>query len=119
MSRNTGQQIYMRRRMDVQIKIRGAQPDLIGRGQGKGGLTQLKRINAQKKMVHDRIADKHHVHNQLLVDLGFRCDLCEQPVHALAHGVGHFLGTRRVHHRIADPAHQVFAKPDLRVHHAG
>ena len=35
-----------------------------------------------------------------------------------AHGVGHLLLAAGVHHHVRDPAHQVFAEADLRVHDA-
>ena len=41
------------------------------------------------------------------------------PLSALADGRGHLARAAVVHHRVADPAHQVLAEPDLRVHHAG
>ena len=67
-------------------------------------------------MVHHGIANKDGIHDQALVNLRFSRNLGEQCVHTVAHGPGHFLVTTRVHHRIADPAHQILAKPDLRVH---
>ena len=36
-----------------------------------------------------------------------------------AHRDGHLLRAARVHHGVRDPAHEVFAEADLRVHHAG
>ena len=41
------------------------------------------------------------------------------PFERLADRRGHLAGPAVVHHRVADPAHQVLAEPDLRVHHAG
>ena len=46
-------------------------------------------------------------------------ELGEQPVERLADGDGHLAGPGVVHHRVADPAHQVLAEPDLGVHHPG
>ena len=42
----------------------------------------------------------------------------DQPVERLAHGRGHLAGALGMHHRVRDPAHQVLAEADLRVHHA-
>ena len=115
---DAGQDVDARRRINVEIEIIGAQPYCIGGGQRKRGLTQFERVDPQKQMVHHRVADKHRIHNQVLVDTTVRCDLAKKRVHARPNGAGHLCRPLRVHHGIADPAHQVFAKPDLRVHHA-
>ena len=69
--------------------------------------------------MHHRIADKDNLNDQIRVDFGFVRDLCDQSIHGLAHGSCHFKVTTGVHHCIAYPAHQIFAKADLRVHQSG
>ena len=67
-------------------------------------------------MVHHGIANEDRIHDQALIYLRLCRDLGKQRVHPVAHRPGHFLIPAGVHHRIADPAHQVFAKSNLRVH---
>ena len=40
-------------------------------------------------------------------------------VDRLAHGLGHLAVAAGVHHHVADPAHQILAEADLRVHQPG
>ena len=69
-------------------------------------------------MVHHRVADKDRVEDQRRVNPGLGRCVSEKLVHPFAHGPGHFRVAAGVHHRIGNTAHQVFAKADLRVHHA-
>ena len=66
--------------------------------------------------MHDRIADQHQFQNVVRVDhrLGRRLD--QQIAQRLAHRIGHLGVAARIHHHIADPAHQILAEADLRVH---
>ena len=119
MTRNAGQHVYPRGGVNVQIQIICPQAQRVRCSQRKGRLAQLKGVNTQQQVVHDRVTDKDRVHDQGLVDLGLCADLCKERVHALAHCGCHFLRAAGVHHGIADPAHQVLTKADLWVHHAG
>ena len=117
MPRNAGQDVDACTLVDVEVKVTTTHPQGIRGRKGKGCLAQLKGINAEKKVVHNRITDKDSVHNQLLVDLCLGGELYKQTAHTFTHSERHFLGTRGVHHGIAHAAHQIFAKADLRVHH--
>ena len=67
--------------------------------------------------MHDRVADEHHLHQIAGLDPGGRGQFQCQRIDRLAHGAGHFHIAAGVHHRVTYPAHQILAKPDLRVHH--
>ena len=69
--------------------------------------------------MHDRVTHKDNFQNQRRIDRGVDGDLLGQFIDCLTHRVGHFSVAPGVHHHIADPAHQVFAKANLRVHDPG
>ncbi len=69
--------------------------------------------------MHDRVADDRQLEDRVALDAGPHRELGEQPVERPAHRECHLGRPAVVHHRVADPAHQVLAEPDLRVHHAG
>ncbi len=88
---------------------------MIGR-QCEGGPAQFRWINAQQQMVHDGISNHDQFQNLSGVNFRFDRSLTNQIAQAFAHGLGHFDLSAWIHHDIADPAHQVFPKADLRVH---
>src|SRR5690606_34297909 len=67
---------------------------------------------------HDRVADDGGIEDVDDRDAGLVGDRVEQLVERAAHGLGQLDFAARVHHDVGDPAHQVFAEADLRVHHA-
>ena len=69
--------------------------------------------------MHHRVADEGEIHDLARVDHRFRGELTDDGGDRLTYGKGHLLLAARVHHHIADPAHQIFTKADLRVHEAG
>ena len=81
-------------------------------------MAEFDRVNAQEKVVHDRVADEDHLVNRARVNLGLVGNRRGQRIDRLAHGAGHLDIAAGVHHGIADAAHQIFAKADLRVHQA-
>ena len=70
-------------------------------------------------MVHDRIADKGDLQDLARVDPGLGRDLLREARDRLADGLGHLPVAAGVHHHVRDPAHQILAEPDLRVHQSG
>ena len=120
MACDAGQDIDPGRVVDGgEVKVAGIKAEAAGGGKSEGGLTQFDRINAQKQVVHDRIADEDQLVNPFGIDAGLGADRLDQTVDGRADGGGHFLVAAGVHHRIGDAAHQVFAKADLGVHDAG
>ena len=80
---------------------------------------ELDRIDTQQQVVHDRVADEGGFQ-----DIGGRhADLLRHVggefVERVAHRGCHRVLAAGIHHHIRHPAHQVFAKTNLRVHHAG
>ena len=69
--------------------------------------------------MHHRIAHDHRLENAGRLNARFGGERRCQPVDRLAHNAGHILVTAGVHHRIGDAAHQILAKADLGIHHAG
>ena len=119
MARDAGQDIGAGRRVQGEIQIRGAQVERVRRGERERRLPQFVGVDAQEKVMHDRVHHEDRIHDQGAVDPGLGGDLLEERVHALAHRAGHLVGAAGVHHRIGNPAHQVFAEADLRVHQPG
>ena len=115
-----------RQGIEPRAGVDGRQPDVAGRhaqragdGQGEGGLPELDRVDAEREMMHDRIADERDLHDIRRIDAAGRGDLQRQRVERRAHRDRHLPGAVRVHHRVADPAHEVLAEADLRVHDPG
>ena len=119
MAGNAGQHIDAGIAVDAEVNLHRPQGDGAVGGERKGGAAQLGRVNAEQQVVHDGIANEGGFQNVLRRDAGLRRHVRCQGVQGLAHNSGHFLLTARVHHHIGHPAHQVFAKADLRVHQAG
>jgi hypothetical protein len=69
--------------------------------------------------MHDRVADHRHGEDVIECDLRLARHIRRQGVECCAYRVGHLLCPARIHHRVGDTAHQVFAETDLRVHGAG
>ena len=119
MPRDARQQIDPRGAVHrVEFQLACIETEAARRRQSERGLPQFHRINAQQQMMHHRIADKHQFINRLRVRLGLHADRLDQGIQCGADGGGHFTVAAGVHHRITDAAHQILAKPDLRVHHA-
>ena len=66
--------------------------------------------------MHDRVADKSAVEYVLNIAVSFLADLRYQFCQSLAYYARHLLFATRMHHHVRDAAHQIFAKPDLRIH---
>ncbi len=103
----------------------GAQPELRGGGlhravgrQRERRAAERRRVDAEDEVMHDRVADDRQLEDLRPLDPGPHRERGDQPVQRLAHGRGHLAGTLGMHHRVGDPAHQVLAEADLRVHHA-
>ncbi len=94
-------------------------------GDGKAGCqrkrcaAKLHRVDAQQQVMHDRVADQHHLENVIDGNACLAGHFLRQLVQGLAHHGSHFLVAAGVHHHVGHAAHQVFAKADLRVHEPG
>ena len=96
----------------------GGSSAAVGR-QRERRAAELDRIDAEQQVMHDRIADERRLRGyRLRATPASRATSRGQVVERGAHGRGHLLRAARVHHRIGDPAHQVLAEADLRVHRA-
>ena len=69
--------------------------------------------------MHDRVADEGRVENVAARDTRLVRNLADQRVHRAAHRLGQLGLAAGVHHDVGDPAHQVLAEADLRVHAPG
>ena len=87
--------------------------------QCEGRLPQLDRINPQEQVMHDRVADQHDLKDLVRPKVQLGAGVFEHPSDRLAHLLGQPLFAALVHHHVGDPAHQVFAVTDLRVHCRG
>ena len=79
---------------------------------------ERRRVDAEEEVVHDRVADDRELEDLHPLDAGAHRERRDQPVQCLADGHGHLGRSLGMHHRVGDPAHQVLAEADLRVHDA-
>ncbi len=80
---------------------------------------QLRRVEAEHEVVHDRVADDDQLEDVLTRGVGVRAELSHQLVETGADRGRQLHLAAGVHHHVAHPAHQILAKADLRVHRAG
>ena len=90
-----------------------------GDGKCERSAAKLGRVDAEKEMMHDRIANEDGVQNILARHAAIGADLVDQSVQGFAHRVGHGLAAVRVHHHVGNAAHQILAEADLWVGGAG
>ena len=116
---DAGQQVEPGVRMHREIDLARPQGHRVRGCQRERGPAEFNRVDAQQQVVHHRVADEDALENVGGGDPGLRGDLADQGVDRLAHRLGHLDRPAGVHQRIRDPAHQVLAEADLRVHQAG
>ena len=105
--------------MQAELQRAGRKLDRPVHGQGERRLAELHRVQAEQEVVHDRIADQRDFQNLFRRGTALLRRLAQQIPHRGAHRGGHLPLSAGVHHHVRDPAHQVLAEPDLRVHGAG
>ena len=66
--------------------------------------------------MHDRVADESAIEYVINIAVSFLANFCHQFCQGLAYNLRHLLFATRMHHHVRDTAHQIFAKPDLRIH---
>jgi hypothetical protein len=79
---------------------------------------ELDGIEPEEEVMHDRVADDRHLDDVGALHPRLAGHRADELVEGLAHGRGQLALAARVHHHVRDPAHQVLAEPDLRVHEA-
>ena len=104
--------------MYQEINLHRPQRDGPISGQRKRGTAQLHRIDAQKEVVHDGVANEGGLQDVLRRDSCLRGHIKGKFVQRSPNCCGHVLVPARIHHDVRDPTHQVFAKTDLGVHDA-
>ena len=114
---DAGQDVDPAARVEVQVELGGGRADGPVGGQGEGRRAERDRVDPEEQVVHDRVADDGQFEDVGHRDPGRRGQAGDEAVERLAHGAGHLAGALVVHHRVRDPAHQVLAEADLRVHH--
>ena len=119
MAGDAGQEVDPGARMRVQAQLRGAQ--FHGRidGQRERRRAQRRRVDAQDQVVHDRVADEGQFQDLRALDAGLVRERREEPIERFADRLGQLHVATLMHHHVADPAHQVLAEADLRVHDPG
>ena len=104
--------------IDLDAQVPRRQVDGLLHGQGEGRPAEFHRADAEQQVMHDRVAYDRQAEDVPQVD----ARLCSGAGHKLvdgpAHLAGHFSAAFGVHHGVRDPAHQILAEADLRIHHA-
>ncbi len=103
----------------MEIELRGAHADGPISGRREGRRAERRRVDAEQEVMHDRVADDAEVEDVGRLDLGPQCQVRDEPVDGATDGPRHLGGPAFVEHRVADPAHEVLAEPDLGVHDPG
>ena len=110
--------IDTRRGVDVQFQLDRPQRSESDVASAKGAWPNSNGSMPKEQVVHHRVTDEDRVHDQGLVDLGFDA-ICvnnafmpSRTARVISSAPPGFIM------RVADAAHQVFAKADLRVHDA-
>ena len=117
--RHAREHIHPRPRMELEVECACEQIDRAVDRERERRLAQLHRIQAEQEVVHDRIADHRDVEDLLRRRAALLRRLAEQVPHRGAHRGGHLPLPTGIHHHVRDPAHEVLAESDLRVHRAG
>jgi hypothetical protein len=115
---DAGQDIGAGVGMEMEVELLGPEGDARVGGEREGRAAELRRIDAQQQVMHDRVADEGGVEDLLFCNPCFFGHLLGEVVDGLAHHLGHLFLAAGVHHHVADPAHEVFTEADLRVHDA-
>jgi hypothetical protein len=98
--------------------VRRCHDGAIG-GERERCLSERRRVDAEHDVVHDRVADEHDFEHAVARVAGALEQLADELVERGTHGLGQLAIAAGVHHHVRDPAHQVLAEPDLRVHPSG
>jgi hypothetical protein len=102
----------------LELQLRGPDADGAIRGQGERRGPERDRVDPEQEVMHDRVADDGELEDLVALDARAHRELGDEAVQRLADRDGHLAGALGMHHRVRDPAHQVLAEADLRVHHA-
>jgi hypothetical protein len=85
-------------------------------GEHEGRTAEFHRIDPEHQVMHDGIAHQRGLENVLMRDAGLTRHVRRKSGECLAHRRRHQGGTAGIHHRIRNPAHQILAESDLRIH---
>ena len=119
MTSDTGQHIDAPALVHIKAKFGGAHLHRRIHCQRERRTAKLDRIDAKKKVMHDRIADQNDLDNIV----NHKASLFGGPGNQFLESVDdsgrHLQMATWIHDPIRHPAHQILAKTDLRVHRAG
>ena len=104
----------MQRQFELGRPDRGA---LVGR-QRERRAPQLDRIDPQQQVMHDRVADEGALEDCAPLNPRIGADLSDEFIDRLADDPRKIDLAAGVHHDVRNPAHQILAEPDLRIHDA-
>ncbi len=119
MARDAGQEPGIAAGVNRQAQI--ARPDAgpLIKHQREGLHAKLGRVDAKHQVMHRRVTNDCQLDHVLAVDLRLTRQRSDQIGQRPLHRGCQFRRRALILLQIRDPAHQVFTKPDLRVHHAG
>ena len=119
MARDAGQHVHPRVRMHIDAERARRLLDGLIRGERERRAAEFGRVETEHEVMHDRVADQRDLEDLLRLGARVARHIGGEFAERRAHSDGHLLRAARVHHGVRDPAHEVFAEADLRVHHAG
>ncbi len=115
-----------RQDVDARARVGPAAPSsAAGRPDGPVGgererrRAERHRVDAEQEVMHDRVADDRQLEDRRATSTPARAaSPATSSSSASRTARGHLGRALGMHHRVRDPAHQVLAEADLRVHHA-
>ena len=103
----------------IQPDLACTQFDRCINGQRERRATKFHRINAQKKVMHHRIADQHNLDDIISSKPSLFSRTGDQFLQPFNDRAGHFQMPARIHDAVRHTAHQILTKANLRIHRAG
>ena len=113
---DAGQHVHTRRRVQAQTQLARLEVDRLAHRQRERRAAELHGADPEQQVVHDGVADEHDIDDVVERDPGRLDRALGQLLQRGDDGPVHLLRAVRVHHHVADPAHQVLAEAHLRVH---
>ena len=101
---------------DTEVEAPGRRFEPILDGQGERRLAQFHRRDPQEQVMHDRIADHDQLQDLVRPEIERDARVFQHGRHLPANLAGQPLLAALVEHHIGDPAHQILAIADLRIH---
>ena len=117
MAGDTGPDV-VRREREIDVELSGTSSLGTCGGQRERRLAERDRVESKQQVMHHRVTDEYTIEHEVTANASFGAQLARQLIERRPNDPRELVLAPWVHHYVADPAHQVFAEADLRVHPA-